>query len=137
MPPSYLNSRLDMWWKMQTLRFYRVEDHLGGGLYNSDRYPSCIWEMQDAKGRHPHWYNDPKLEKQIIAYGGFTTDFFFAFCSLEQIKFWIYKDKWRSSVDANGFRVSVLDAQGFHGDTQGVFLPSTRVDIERLSILEI
>lgn len=120
-------------------KVYRVEDQLGYGPYEVECDVS--FEMtHDA--HHPLPENDAKLSSfwrdQLLKGYWHYTKYRFAFASLEQLKFWIYREDWRKELDENGFRVSVYETDSAKiGDTQAVFLKSEATLEYTLSLLEI
>ncbi len=57
---------------------------------------------------------------------GYTSQspYIFGFATLEQLKFWIYKEEWVTQLEENGFVISRLEASSTeyvtHGRTQAI-----------------
>jgi hypothetical protein len=105
---------------------YRVEHKESGkGLYRCSEYAQC--ELHE-RTRHPMPYYDSLLNN---FWGDLDEDFelehfYFGFTSIEQLKFWIHNDKDRTAIDKEGLVVSVFWAEVYAGDTQCVYLKSSR-----------
>jgi hypothetical protein len=105
---------------------YRVEHKESRkGLYRSSDYAQC--ELHE-RTRHPMPYNDSLLNN---FWGDLDEDFelehfYFGFTSIEQLKFWIHNDEDRTAIDKEGLVVSVFWAEVYAGDTQCVYLKSSR-----------
>lgn len=117
---------------------FRVECANGGGMYVSTSCQPSYEMIEEA--RHPSPDEDVLLAPlwQIEMETGNYKNFSFTFASLEQLKFWIYREDWRKELDENGFRVSVYETDSAKiGDTQAVFLKSQAKLEYTLSLLEI
>jgi len=93
-------------------------------LYLNDQY------------RHPVPSDDDKLMRALgeKSYRGL----FFAFASLEQLKFWIHRDEDREALSADGLRVFVLQARDvWVGDTQCVYDKDHATVVDDLCLTEI
>ena len=121
--------------ELERLTLYRVENANRTGLYRASEL-AC--DVLSESTRHPMPYADDGLTDywDTIGYGKVVVHQF-AFASLEQLKFWIYRASIRRALADAGLQVSVISAMGVAGDTQAVFLPETREDIEVLSLKEI
>jgi len=117
---------------LKIVTIYRVENNNKEGMYGGSDVP-CSWEMVESK-THPSPYEDDKIKP---FWDRHSKDLQFGFSSIQQLRFWIYKKEWREQLDASGFHISVIIAKGAHGDTQSVFLPTTRKDIKTISLLDI
>ena len=131
---------------MKVREFYRVEDPSGYGMYSSPLDPMVSSEMNGDPQRHPKWQDDSRLSDEVCREFGVGYNpkdweveelWRWGFCSMEQLKFWIYRDEWQEELTNCGFRVAHLRAEGLHGDTQGIFDPTTREDITSYSLMEI
>ena len=131
---------------MERREFFRVEDSGGWGIYSSSLVPEVARASGDDPARHPSYQDDSRLVRVIEAvfYRLYcprewteANKWRWAFCSLDQMKFWIYQDTWRLNLDELGFRLVHLSAEGLHGDTQGIFLPGTRQDIATYRLMEV
>lgn len=108
---------------MENKLIYRVEDSAGDGLYTSE-HGKCYAEMYELDGRHPSPHNDPALARKVHDFLGKYGGARFGFCSLEQLKFWIYKRDWWDKLDAEGFVISmylVPEQYCLLGNTQAIF----------------
>jgi hypothetical protein len=119
---------------MKLVTIYRVEDATGEGLYSAfdpGTYPRV--EMQDEK-RHPVPLDDDKISPVWLK---LQDKLNFGFASLDQLRFWVYKRVWREDLHKYGLSIKKIKAKGVLGDTQAVFLPETREDIETISLLDV
>lgn len=119
-------------------KVYRVENSNGGGMYTETECTPSYEMIEEA--RHPTPDKDALLAPlwQIELETANYLRFSFAFASLEQLKFWIYREDWRKKLDENGFGVSVYETDSaLIGDTQAVFLKSQAKLEYTLSLLEI
>lgn len=116
--------------------FYRVEWPDGEGLYRKGA-AGLGQELSDFE-RHPLPEEDPALvDYYDSAMGQGHAYFRFAFKSLDQLKYWIYRTEWRQYLHKQGLRVAVIEADGHYGDTQAMYEHNTRVDIEFLDLIEV
>lgn len=132
--------------------FYRVENANCTGMYRfSDdddaTLDDMVFEDEDYNPRrHPLPCQDSLLLKGL---GKKWPDFFghdamnfqgnhhFAFKSLEQLKFWLYRQEWREWLEQRGFEIVVYEAEGVYGDTQAVFDIHTATPKEFHKLTEI
>ncbi len=119
------------------LIIYRVEDSDNCGMYSAD-ISNNMFELQS---RHPPPHDDVTLgPKWKVLTSDQKDPYRFGFASLEQLKFWIYMQEWRTELEAEGYRVSVyLVPSKFTmvGETQCVFLPEEATKLHTMSLLEI
>lgn len=114
---------------------WRIENENGGGMYRSghndfgtiaaevgdwasDRHPSPIWD--DALG----WGDICPYERDLWKFG---------FASLSQMRQWVYKAKWRRSLDEIGFSLvcyRVPDEYGRRSNFQAIFRHDLGVIVE-------
>lgn len=106
-----------------------LEDDPRYGLYSSN----VSNELQELTGRHIR----PSDDSGLNGYWQFQDDVYFGFGSIAQLKAWIYRDDWRESLHAEGYHISVFEAQGRIGNTQAIFQWNTRKEGHSLSLLEI
>jgi len=120
--------------------FYRVENSKGQGFYSAYPRPECVMDMYDSEC-HPNPHCDMLLLEHIpdtyIERDKWYVDKRFAFKNIEQLTNWIYKEYWRQKLQEYKFVVSVIEAEGWYGNTQAIFIRDTRVDIETLQLTEI
>lgn len=105
---------------LERVTIYRIEhkDQPRKGLYSSLTSGS----MFDISGRHPAPESDSALANTWREYCGC----YFGFGSVEQLKAWIYNDKWLIDLDAEGYRLAIFEAKGCIGNTQAIFKWQTR-----------
>lgn len=124
---------------------YRVENANGRGMYRAGGSYSAL-EFEFDEYIHPMPSSDDALMRSIQERGeynecgslDYSMDDYFGFSSLDQLKRWIYRDDWRSKLDAAGFHVSVYSAVGACiGDTQAVFLLHKSICVNQLRLTEI
>jgi hypothetical protein len=114
------------------MRVYRVQNEYGYGLYQVSDYATD--HLSDLVGRHPMPYNDSKLMEELgnEEYCGKL----FAFCSLEQLKFWIHRSEDRAAIHNDGCRVYVIETdEVWVGDTQCVFRADSGTVVDVLSLI--
>ncbi len=122
---------------METVTIYRVENEKGEGMYQAGT--SLIggnkWvNIIDDNERHPAPWQDDKINPVFSTY---RNELKFGFNSLDQLVFWIFRKTWRERLHEEGFFISEIEAEGVHGDTQAIFLPKTRKDIAKISLLSV
>jgi len=118
------------------MKFYRVEWPDGEGLYRKGA-AGLGNELSDFE-RHPMPFEDAELADYYdTAMEIGSSNFRFAFASIEQLKYWIYRTEWRKILHDKGLKIAVIEADGFHGDTQAMYEKESRVDIEFLSLVEV
>lgn len=107
-----------------TTLVYRVQNASGYGVYRVNIDAEYLDETNDYE-RHPMPEDDAKLAPQWDKISEFSKSYwFFGFSSLEQLKFWFYKKKWRDELVKFGFSVYVFEVDDYQcliGDTQAVF----------------
>ncbi len=119
---------------MKGVTIYRIENKEGEGLYTAfpvGSYPRI--EMNEDK-RHPPPFDDDKIRQ---TWTDLLDRLNFGFASMDQLRFWVYKREWREDLHKKGMSIKRITANGVHGDTQAVFLPETRKDIETISLLDV
>lgn len=122
---------------------YRIQDKDALGLYNdSSRWRDYGFEPEDYS-RHPLPGEDSKLVSNgydNFCYRYSRSAVFFGFVSVEQLKAWLYKDRWRQRLTDLGYLVYVFevdDELACLGDTQAVFIRDKATLKETISLLEI
>ena len=113
--------------------FYRIEDEYGKGMYTTI-FSDISREMFELDGRHPAPCNEEGLGEYLDGMEGSWKNYRYAFKSLEQLKNWIYKKEWRTKLKRDGLKLIVIDAKGFHGNTQAVFDSTTRKEVGILDL---
>ncbi len=101
---------------------YRVEDDDGLGMYADDMLNNAA----RVSDRHPMPASDGRLMDAgwLEFQSEHSSDVRFGFGSLEQLRFWLYRQSWRNHLTDEGYRVHVYDVPdgfGLIGDTQAVF----------------
>lgn len=121
----------------ENLIIYRVEDSYHTGMYSAET-SSNMFELQS---RHPPPEDDVTLGPKWKALSKDERDpYHFGFASMEQLKFWIYMQEWRTELESEGYRVSVYSVSpscALVGETQCVFLPEAAKKLYSQSLLEI
>jgi hypothetical protein len=109
---------------------YRVQNENGQGMYHASDYAYTV--LSDTYARHPMPYDDLKLMNALSLDGQDYRGKLFAFSSLEQLKFWIYREDDRAAIADDGCKVYTIDAKRvWVGDTQCVF------DIEGSEVVNV
>lgn len=120
------------------IRIYRVENVDGKGMYCGTE---AGVQMNGDSSRHPLPREDAKIGCEWRErLSGEIDEQIFGFASLEQLRFWIYKTKWRKSLKSEGFRVSVYEVPVEHalvGDTQAIFVRPEATLVDHLDITEV
>lgn len=113
---------------------YRIQNEYGEGMYTG---PSCDASSSMHEHRHPLPSDDAALKDKWINLKN-ATHYKFGFSSIEQLKFWIYKLKWRKELAKAGYCVYIFETDDFLiGDTQAVFVKDTATLVETISLTKI
>lgn len=121
-PPVRLGDR---WAGMSPLgkphRIYRVENQHGTGMYH-------VWDrfaLNENSERHPTPHHDSRLMQAgwEAFKARYYSDVYFGFSSLDQLRSWVYQDRWREELYSHGYNIHVYEAdEALLGDTQAVFV---------------
>lgn len=109
---------------------YRIEDKGGYGLYCSLNDKVKLTSL--AEPRHPMPWNDEGLKPHVVGHSPWVGiawkkpankwDLRYGFATLDQLRFWIYKQAWRDRLDEVGALINVYEAPDcLIGQTQAVF----------------
>lgn len=104
-------------------RIYRIEDALFHGMYTSGAWRQ--FGDDTSTPRHPTPHNDSGLVSEgYESFRAFHSEAMrFGYGSLEQLRSWVYQDDWRRALKAQGFSISIYEAdEAIVGDTQAVFV---------------
>lgn len=129
---------------------YRIEDMNGGGIYrgdNNEKNPLGMWSSE----RHPAPHNDSLLVENIAFhrsreadYEGWSTcgwievnEYRFGFSSTDQLRSWVYDDKWLWQMQQNGFRLAVYEVEdAIVGHTQAIFIRNSSMQVSYFNIAD-
>lgn len=125
---------------LSTQTIYRVENKQGGGMYRgghpvTDQMSGAATD-DSGRCRHPMPHNDQGLFA-FYDDGFMPEKHQFAFGSIQQLKFWIYRREWREELEADGFTIKMICADAIVGDTQAIFDKTTRQDVETLQFSDL
>lgn len=123
---------------MERLTVYRIETRHGAGLYAGSDYANDY--LHDTAYLHPLPRDDAKLSPiwNDLGTKAGRGSYRFGFSSLPQLKRWVFSQKARDRIDAEGLVISVFEAEGYDGDTQCIYHEDTRGEtIETLRLTEI
>ncbi len=125
---------------------YRVQNDLNRGMYRCSSEHSFTANDMDAGPdrfyRHPMPHDDSALMRAVAERGigldTITSDDYFGFGSIDQIKRWIYQDDWRVLLDQSGFFIQIWEPfMPAFGDTQAVFIMGSSTKINTLRLTQI
>jgi hypothetical protein len=121
---------------MQT--FYRIEHkETGAGMYHqgNNGTPNFYDILRETESNlfddhHPSPYNDSKLLDSFEAKGVAADEvvyvgskYSYGFCSVEQLRSWVYNDEWLRKLDESEYVLAVVESDDyFEGNTQGIFV---------------
>ncbi len=114
---------------------YRIEDSEGDGMYWSEDAIARDLDLYELDGRHPPPHKDAILSSIWPALDDGSHKF--GFTSLEQLKCWVFSKGARQQLADAGFTIAVFEAEAYAGDTQVIYVPETRVDLDTLSLTDI
>lgn len=129
---------------MRTL--YRIESGLGYGMYDSGP-AQHIFDNDDAHEKHPSPKRDSLLSPILVEkglYSGHKWDYLacsaykFGFDSIEQLRRWIYEDRWLVALHEHGMRIAeytIPDEHVLVGHTQVMFWQHANYTKEQFNIL--
>lgn len=101
------------------------------GLYSSN----VSENMHDSRD-HPSPYDDSALQKAGYDVINDST-YYYGFISFDQFRNWVYKDSWLRELDAEGFVLSIFEAEGIFGHTQAIAQIEGVDPIETLSLMDL
>lgn len=110
---------------------YRVENLRMEGIYVNGT-ASVIGIRDGFHGRHPSPFEDSALMADLENKGlpsPTNREWRYGFASLDQLRNWLYKAEWRSTLAFHGFFISIIDVSNLDcaiGDTQAMMRNFTR-----------
>lgn len=117
-------------------RVFRTEKVNGIGLYHSSG--PVIMDCYYDRERHPIYYNDGGLKGFFSCHDDLSTDHFFGYCSMDQLKNWLFLDGWREGCRDAGYVISELECGTmWAGYTQAIFDITDKVEcVGRYDLLD-
>ena len=123
---------------------YRIESAKGIGLYNFFKADYFVHSVLVDRHRHPSPSDDSLLVANVRKASNcnyFDIEAFmrFGFCSVEQLRSWIYKDEWLVKLHEYGLKISEYKLYSEHvheGNTQAIFDSRQVLHKQQWSIIE-
>jgi len=113
---------------------YRIESQEGYGMYRCGL--SCSRVMQYK--RHPTPIEDAELSEWWKRNYPISEKYIFGYSTLEQLKSWIYAEKWRVEIKSSGLVCSVYETDDYIiGAAQAIFRKETAKKIGEVDILNL
>ena len=121
---------------LETHTLYRLETADGLGVYQQgrDRASALANDYFNERRRHPLPYDDALLS-DFYANEFDRNRHKFAFASLEQFKFWFYRE--RTTLASYGARLHVIEAPAILGETQAIYDADGAVYVDELDLATV
>lgn len=130
--------------------FLRIEHKdTGRGMYvnggGMSYLPYTIYDIQaharadnGRPPKHPNPRDDSLLVQNFKSKGldlnAHLYDFIFGFSSMEQLRTWMYDDRWLATLHKNGFVLCEYEGEIIHGNAQAIIRNSTKKQIWKLNL---